>query len=85
MRLALALAAFLGSSGVALGCTSDEATAKRMQLSERIQSVMMREPARGRALLRQMQAQTAAYRQDSRELDWNTVCAQYDALLGQTR
>ncbi len=81
----LALAAFLASPGAAFACTSDEATAKRVQLGERIQSVMMREPERAPALIRGLASQMAAARQDSRELDWTNVCAQYDALLRQAR
>jgi hypothetical protein len=81
----LALAAFLATPGIALGCTSEDATAKRLQLSARIQSVMIQEPARGQAVVQMLQVQMAADRQDSRELNWDIVCAQYDALLKQAR
>ena len=81
----LVAASFLAASGVALACTSQDATAKRLQLSERVQSLMMQDPERGQALIRKVQAQMASNRQDSRELDWNVVCAQYDALLRQAR
>jgi len=77
----LLLAGCLARPLVAIGCTSDDATAKRVQLTERLQSVMMQDPARGQALLRQLQKETATARGDGRDLDWDNVCAEYDAWL----